>query len=488
MPRRVSSLPVPGGAPTGAAMQALVGPLRAALDGSGPPLHPYAAPASPSPTHASPAPAPPAPTPTAPALPPHDAWDLPEDLAVVVGTSGSTGSPKLAMLTAPALAAAADATAVRLGGPGDWLLALPPQHIAGLQVLARALRWGTQVAPLWPAASTPSGESSRFTARTFVEATARARRGGAGRTYTSLVPTQLARLLADPPVDADGPDRASILRALLGYDAVLVGGAATHPPLLAAARAEGVAVVTTYGSSETCGGCVYDGAPLPGVLANLEPDGRILLGGPVLAAGYLGDPARTAQAFPVRGGLRWFRTDDLGRRDVATGRLVLEGRVDEAINTGGLKVQPGAVEAALREVLPPGWDAIVVGLPDPQWGQTVAAVVAAGPGTAPGVPRVVSGVPGAESGVSRTVADARDAVDVEAVRRALRDHLPAYAIPRRIETLTALPTRGIGKPDRAAAARLLAYGPVGDLSAGRPAWPGGGRSPAGRDEPDTMEV
>ncbi len=426
----MSSLPVPPGAPTPAAVAALSGPLTAALTGSGPPIHPYDASA---PRH----------------LPAYDEDDLPRGLAVVVGTSGSTGTPKLAMLTAPALTAAADATSARLGGPGDCLLALPPQHIAGLQVLARALRWGTRVVPLAPDAHPATGGHG-FTARAFVEATERLRQGGTGRTYTSLVPTQLARLLADPARDGDDPDRATALQALTSYDAVLVGGAATPPRLLAAARAEGIAVVTTYGSSETCGGCLYEGAPLPGVLVDLEPDGRVLLGGPVLAAGYLGDPARTAASFPVRGGRRWFRTDDLGRWDEASGRLVVEGRVDDAINTGGLKVLPGPVEEALRAVLPPGWDALVVGLPDPEWGQRVAALIAPPDGdpTRPG------GVP--------------DGVDADDLRRALRDRLPAHAIPRRIESVPRLPTRGIGKPDRAAAAQYLLGTLTGELQAGPP--------------------
>ena len=190
------------------------------------------------------------------------------DTAVVIATSGSTGEPKLVALSAAALRASARATEARLGGPGRWLLALPAEHVAGVQVIVRSLLAGAAPAVLDLRAG--------FRPAAFVAATAAL---GGGRRYTSLVPTQLRRLL-----DAEVP---AALDALRGYAAVLVGGAALDPATRERALAAGVRVVTTYGMSETAGGCVYDGVPLDGVTVDLESDGRILLGGPTPASGYL---------------------------------------------------------------------------------------------------------------------------------------------------------------------------------------------------------
>ncbi|HSU09745.1 MAG TPA: AMP-binding protein, partial [Pseudonocardia sp.] len=212
---------------------------------------------------------------------------------VLVATSGSTGSPRLVVLPPTALRASAEATATRLGGPGRWLLALPADHVAGVQVVVRALLAG--------AAPVVQDLRAGFRSDGFAAATARL---GPGRRYTSLVPTQLLRLL-----DAGG----AALDALLGYDAVLIGGAALDARLRARAEAAGVRVVATYGMTETAGGCVYDGVPLDGVQVRLDADGRIVLGGPTLAAGYLDDPDATDAAFAEHDGRREFRTGDLGR-------------------------------------------------------------------------------------------------------------------------------------------------------------------------------
>ncbi len=157
---------------------------------------------------------------------------------------------------------------------------------------------------------------------------------------------------------------------------MLVGGAALDAGLRARALAAGVRVVTTYGMSETAGGCVYDGVPLDGVQVRLDADGGIRLGGPTLASGYLGRPDLTARAFTDG----WFRTGDHGRfRD---GRLEVLGRLDDMIITGGEKVAPAAVERVL--LAQPGVRAAcVVGLPDPEWGQVVAAAVVVDPTAAP---------------------------------------------------------------------------------------------------------
>ncbi|MDD7965150.1 o-succinylbenzoate--CoA ligase [Actinomycetospora lemnae] len=337
----------------------------------------------------------PAVLPTGPGEPP-PASDLlapvDDDVAAIVTTTGSTGDAKAVLLPASALRASADATSRRIGPPGRWLLALPAHHVAGLQVLLRSAHAGR------PAAAMDLREGFRPDA--FAALT-----GEAGAAYTSLVPTQLVRLL-----DAGG----DVLDALRSFTAVLLGGAAADVALFERARAAGVPLVTTYGMSETCGGCVYDGRPLDGVTVDLEPDGRIVLGGATVAAGYRGAVSEADRAAFTGDG---FRTNDLGAWS-PDGRLAVLGRADDVIVTGGENVAPATVERALlaqdgvRE-------ACVVGVPDPEWGARVVAAVVG------------------------------DGLDGEALRAAVAPGL-GRAAPRAVTVLDALPLRGIGKPDRAA--------------------------------------
>ncbi|SMC41321.1 o-succinylbenzoate--CoA ligase [Janibacter indicus] len=378
----ITPLPLPAGL---AALDALPA-LEQALTGTAP-IHPHA----------------PGETPSLPE------GELPADLAVAIATSGSTGTPKLSLLTAANLIASAEATAQRLGGHGQWLLALPAHHIAGLQVLLRSIAAGTTPVALDPSGVTPFA---------LVEATAGMH---AERRYTSLVPTLLARLVDDPLG----------LEALRRFDAILVGGAATPAALLDRARSEGVRVVTTYGMSETGGGCVYNGQPLQGVAVRTDAAGALEIGGPVVAHGYLG--ADTG-AFRSEGGQRWFRTGDLGSVD-DKGRVSVTGRADDLINTGGLKIAPRLVEEAVLAHVPAVTEAVVVGVPDPEWGQAVALVAVTSPGGPP-----VGPVP--DAGVGE-------------IREMLRPHLESAALPRRVLVVPELPMRGPGKPDRAAVARLL---------------------------------
>jgi O-succinylbenzoic acid--CoA ligase len=380
--------------------------------------------------------------------------DVPPGTALVLRTSGSTGNPREVALSAAALRASADATHERLGGPGSWLLVLPPTHVAGVQVITRSLMAGGALYP---------DTLDRFTAAGFAAvATDFAGRLTRGRrAYVSLVPTQLHRLITA----ADDGDSAG-LDALARFDAVLVGGAAAPAPLLAAARAAGVRVVTTYGMSETSGGCVYDGVPLAGVrvrLADAEAEaepgsglapgsapgtGVVELSGPMLAEGYVGDPEATAAAFRTDpDGTRWFRTSDLGRLD--DGRLTILGRADDVILTGGVNVAPVAVEDAIAEHLAglgtPG-EACVVGVPDAEWGQAVVAVVAtgsAGRTSAQGSP----GDPGPDP---RPVLTDGGGELLAGLRAAVGQRLGAPAAPRRVYVTDALPTRGPGKTDRRA--------------------------------------
>ena len=321
-------------------------------------------------------------------------------MALVVPTSGSTGEPKGVLLTAGALRHSARATHVRLGGPGQWLLALPVTHVAGLTVLVRSLEVRTrpEVLDLY----------GGFSVDAFTEATARLAPGV--RHYTSLVPTQLHRLL-----DA-GAD-------LTTYDAVLVGGAALPPALAERASAAGVHVVTTYGMSETCGGCVYDGVPLDGVEAVVRPDGRVELSGPVVFAGYRLRPDLTAAAL-VDGR---HVTQDLGRWN-ADGRLEVLGRADDVVVSGGVNVPAAQVERVLLGH-PEVSACAVVGRPDDEWGERVVAVVQ---------PRDWS--------VPPTVDDLRS---YAAAR------LEASALPREVVLLGQLPVLPSGKPDKAAVRELV---------------------------------
>ena len=321
------------------------------------------------------------------------AWQAADDPGpVVVATSGSTGEPKHVVLSRAAMRASATATQERLGGPGQWLLNLPPAYVAGLQVLFRSVLAGTtpvvQDGDLASAAATMTGE----------------------RRYVSLVPTQLVRLLAEP-------EQADALRT---FDTVLVGGARLDPALRARAADAGVTVVATYGMSETCGGCVYDGVPLDGVRLAIGDDGRVRIGGPVLFERYDGRPDLTAE---VRDG-DWFVTQDLGRLD--EGRLTVLGRADDVVVSGGTNVPAPAVADRLRAH--PAVEAVeVVGVPDDEWGQRVVAVV-------------VGDLP---------LAEARDWVSAE--------HPRAWA-PRDVVRVEELPLLGNGKVDRLALQRLGARG------------------------------
>lgn len=306
--------------------------------------------------------------------------DLP-DAAVIVTTSGSTGAGKGVGLSAAAIEASVHATHARLGGPGDWILALPGHYVAGLMVIARSLVAGTGLFRVdsaldglpWPQ----------------------------DRSYVSLVPTQLARALADP----------GLTERLAAYAGVLVGGAASDPALLARAREAGIAVVTTYGMSETCGGCVYDGVPLEGVRVDVEGEhGRIRLTTPTAFCGYRLRPELTAEVLSGQ----TVRTNDRGRW--RSGRLEVTGRLDDVISSGGIKVDLAEVERAVRTLHP---EAAVVGVPDHEWGTLVVAALTS------------------DTGLTR-------------LRERLAARLAGYARPRGLLRLAAMPMTSSGKIDRQA--------------------------------------
>lgn len=429
---------------------------------------------------------------------------------MVLRTSGSTtGTGKLVGVSMDALVASARATHKRLGGPGIWVLALPAYHAAGVQVLVRAAVAGTHVfnaykeggfdpqhlaqvidAACVAAADCDAGSSfdddavSSCAGGVGGEAEGALAADDSGRAcpvYTSLVPTQLRRALDDEQLRG----------ALARLDAVLIGGAAADAQLLEQAKAAGIRVVTTYGMSETCGGCVYDGQPLPGVSMDVDQaTGAIWLSGPMLATGYLGDEERTRRCFVSRpqahcgGGTigagetasaaesaeagaagagteagatspgaeagaggpgagsdagageparRWFITSDRGH--IVDGRLQVLGRLDDVIISGGIKVEPGPIEALLA-LNPLVSECAVVGLPDLQWGQVVTAVVV--PASMPGLGRVDEGAILAQ------------------IRVYLEQKLSGAQCPKQVLLADALPYKGIGKVDRRALAQSLA--------------------------------
>ncbi|TXK19927.1 AMP-binding protein [Homoserinibacter sp. GY 40078] len=332
---------------------------------------------------------------------------MPRYVGLVVETSGSTGRPKRVVLPADAVLASAAASESALGGPAQWVLALPVHYIAGLNVLARSLSAGSD-----PVAVAPGP----FVPEAFVDAASRLTPDLAHA--TALVPAQLATLL-----DHDAA-RATLAR----FQAVLVGGQATPAPLVDRARGAGIRVVRSYGSSETSGGCVYDGRPI-GTTRVRVVDGEVRLAGPVLADGYLGDPALTDDRFVDDDGQRWFRTADAGEWDGETLRVL--GRLDDVLVSGGVKVALSAIEEELRRH--PGFDRVaVVAVPDARWGQRPVAVAAG------------------------------DEVDDDVAVASVGERLGPAARPERIVRVVDLPHLPSGKLDRRALAQLAG----GELAGG----------------------
>lgn len=408
--------------------------------------------------------------------------EAPESIALVVGTSGSTGAPKQTALSVRALRASARATErffadyPSIGSakqrravsedPAQWLLALPAHYVAGAQVIARSVLAGTTPVV---AASVTDGVS--FTPEVFLNATERL---SCARRFISLVPTQVHKLLE--AAEASPVLGSEIYDALGQFTGILLGGAPASASLLAAARELGLNVVTTYGSAETAGGCIYSGVALPGVRLRVVPEnaglldssvasaaanagqngdsapghtkntGRVWLGGEHLASGYMGDSARTASHFFVDAdGCRWYRTDDYGSltpstpnapEDEGAPMLNIVGRSDDVIITGGVKVPARAV-AAVLESHPAVREAAVMGIPDARWGSAVAAAI------------TLRGASGAQS-----ASDASQ-VTYDILREFCTDKLGAAGAPKFLRILADFPTASTGKPDLRAIYSML---------------------------------
>lgn len=380
-----------------------------------------------------------------------------ELIALVVGTSGSTGTPKRTALTARALAASAAATERFFGsnsdGASQWLLALPAHYIAGAQVLARSVLAGTA-----PVIARSVIEPVHFSPEVFLQAVEHM---SSARRFISLVPTQLHKLLES--ADADPHLGAEIHEALGSFTGILLGGAPASADLLTAATALGLNTVTTYGSAETAGGCVYSGSVLPGVRVELVPEesmptapdiegtpaqvGRIWISGAHLASGYIGDAARTAEHFfTAADGTRWYRTDDYGLMDSANSsatssfssvepHLQVLGRSDDVLISGGVKISARAVATVLEEH-PAVREACVVGLPDARWGTAIAAAVTL--------------VPSADAAAAPTENSPAPNEELCTLLRArCAEKLGAPAAPKQLSILPDFPLTSTGKPDRA---------------------------------------
>ncbi|NIK56273.1 AMP-binding protein [Kribbella shirazensis] len=312
--------------------------------------------------------------------------------AVVLTTSGSSGEPKGVVLSREALVASATGTHERLGGPGQWLLPMKPYFVGGLQILTRSLIAGTSPVML--------GENFTESARKMTGA----------RRYTAMVPTQLARYLE---TDLEG---------LRSFDAIVIGGASTPEQLKRRAAAAGVNAIPAYGMTETGSGCVYDGVPLDGTAVDLDGN-RILIRGNTLFSGYRLRPELTAEVF--RDG--WFRTQDRG--EIVDGRLRVIGRVDDVVISGGVNVTLPTVQARLLEH-PRVKDAVVLGVPDAEWGTRVVAFVVAGTADQPSGGAAIRGI------------------GREELRDFVAETLPRAWAPRDVVELQALPMLASGKVDR----------------------------------------
>jgi len=301
------------------------------------------------------------------------------DISLVVATSGSTGTPKEIALTSAALAASATASNKYLKATtgNTWSLLLPLTHIAGVNVLVRAMQL----------------ETLPLDVRNHVGAYPHA-------DFTAIVPTQLFNALNE---DSD------LLKHLQGAKAVLVGGASLSQELRAQGASAGINIITTYGMSETSGGCVYNGEPLDGVAVEITSDGRVKISGPVLAEMEKEDG--------------WFVTQDLGK--IVDGKLHVIGRSDDVIISGGENISLSAIEAELNKKFP---DLVVAAFstPDSKWGHAL-----------------------------HIAAQTNDEGLKEQITDVLVKAMGTHAKPKSVILVDKLPLIGIGKVDRVSLTKMV---------------------------------
>lgn len=332
--------------------------------------------------------------------------EVDDEIALVIETSGTTGAPKRVALSANALIASAQAAHTELGGPGQWLQLLPAHYIAGVQVVTRSLVAGTTPLALHPEPF--STVAMVGVADELVDA------AHGLPLYTSMVPAQLQRILDD----AKGMPRLDQMMA--SFAAIMVGGQAIPEVLVTRAADAGYRVIRTYGSSETSGGCVWNQQPIGDTVVK-DIDGRLAISGSVLASEYLDNPEKTARSFIQDGETRWYLSDDAGHV-TPEGLVVVDGRLDDVIVSGGLKVALGAVEKLVQREFGVS-DVFVVGAPHSEWGH-VPVIVTTG------------------------------AVDLVRARLASQRALGPEARPDRVIRVPAIPLLASGKPDRLAMTAL----------------------------------
>ena len=338
-----------------------------------------------------------------------------EGCALVIHTSGSSGSPKFVAHSAESIRASAEATNAILGGPGQWIIALPTHLIAGVQMLTRSILAGTD----------PLVVSGKFSPEKLVRLALQLE---ADRRYVSLVPVQLRAVIELAERDEEA------LRVLQRFDAMLVGGQAVSLEMRAAAHRLGLKLVRTYGMTETGGGVVYDGVEIGETEMRIR-GGEIQLSGPSLALGYLDNDGLTAETFIEEDGVRWYRTGDAG--SLLGGMLQVTGRLDRVLISGGVNVSLDRVEALVHEM--PGWaESAALEERNDTWGAQVTIVAApshnADGGTADG--------------------DAlRDGF--EALAGAVKVDLGPAATPRRLVVVDDLPRLANGKNDYQCLAAML---------------------------------
>jgi len=309
----------------------------------------------------------------------------PSNICVVIATSGSSGLIKEVAFSSGALLASASAANAFLGARigSQWSLLLPITHIAGVNVIIRSMELGTLPVDLRDF----DGEYPTVD-------------------FTSVVPTQLFRAL-------NSDER--LLRHLQSAQAVLVGGASLSPSLRLEAENAGVRIVETYGMTETCGGCIYDGTPLTGVEFEINEQGLIAIRGTVLASGYLNTP----NLFNLHSG--WFTTNDLG--EIIDEKLKVKGRADDVIISGGENLSLIAVEATLS-VRFPEIECAAFAVDDPHWGHALHLAIVG------------------------------DVSEME-ISHYLEAALGGIAKPKGIHFVESLPLLGIGKIDRMALTKMV---------------------------------
>jgi O-succinylbenzoic acid--CoA ligase len=275
--------------------------------------------------------------------------------SIVVNTTGSTGIVKGIELTRANLLSSVAATHKFLGAKtGDvWSLLLPTNHIAGINVVARSIVLESEVVGVDDYAD-----------------------------FTAIVPTQLHKAL-----NGD----AQLLSHLKGCRAVLVGGAATSSQLLDSAKNAGIKVVTTYGSTETCGGCIYNNQPLEGVSVQIDQTGLLQVAGPMVFESG------------------WYTTSDLA--EIKDGKVFILARVDDVIISGGENISLVSIEKLLGE------DFIAFGVPDDLWG-------------------------------SKLCLASTSKIDVAQVSKLITENIGKHAVPKEFVVISEIPLMGIGKPDR----------------------------------------